>query len=101
MEVSNWCWIKQVELEARACVRQMTELIYVHSKVLIVDDCSVIIGSANVNDRSMLGTRDSELAILVQDTRFVDSRMDGKPYEAGAFACSLRKSLFRSVNGID
>ena len=82
-------------------VRQMTELIYVHSKMLIVDDRSVIIASANINDRSMLGSRDSELGILVEDTRFVESRMDGKPYEAGAFACSLRKSLFRSANSID
>jgi len=76
---------------------QMTELIYVHSKMLIVDDRSVVIASANINDRSMLGRRDSELGILVQDTRFVESRMDGKPYNAGAFACSLRKSLFRSA----
>jgi len=77
------------------CVDQTTELIYVHSKMLIVDDCSVIIASANINDRSMLGSRDSELGILVQDVCFVESRMDNKPYEAGAFACSLRKSLFR------
>jgi phospholipase D1/2 len=62
---------------------------------MIVDDRSVIIASANINDRSMMGTRDSELGILVQDTNCVDSVMDGKPYQAGAFACSLRKSLFR------
>ena len=40
---------------------------YIHSKLMIVDDCRVIIGSANINDRSMLGDRDSELAILVED----------------------------------
>lgn len=74
---------------------QMTELIYVHSKLMIVDDESVIIGSANINDRSLLGNRDSELAVLVQDVSSVDSRMNGEPYKAGAFACSLRKSLFR------
>jgi len=37
----------------------MTEIIYVHSKLMIVDDCRCIIGSANINDRSLLGTRDS------------------------------------------
>ena len=79
------------------CVCQMTELIYVHSKMMIVDDRSVVIASANINDRSMMGSRDSELAIVVQDTRFVQSRMDGRQYDAGAFACSLRKSLFRSA----
>ncbi len=30
---------------------------------MIVDDKVVILGSANINDRSMLGTRDSELAV--------------------------------------
>ena len=42
-----------------------TEEIYVHSKVLIVDDEILIVGSANLNDRSMLGTRDSEVCIHV------------------------------------
>lgn len=30
---------------------------------MIVDDTSCIIGSANINDRSMAGHRDSELAV--------------------------------------
>ena len=37
----------------------VTEIVYVHSKVMIVDDEKVIIGSANINDRSLLGSRDS------------------------------------------
>ena len=37
----------------------MTEIIYVHSKLMIVDDMRCIIGSANINDRSLLGNRDS------------------------------------------
>ena len=44
---------------------QTTELIYVHSKLLIVDDVLVICGSANINDRSLTGKRDSELAVIV------------------------------------
>lgn len=36
-----------------------TEMIYVHSKLMIVDDEKVLIGSANINDRSLLGNRDS------------------------------------------
>ncbi|KAL9663347.1 hypothetical protein QQ045_018732 [Rhodiola kirilowii] len=38
-------------------------MIYVHSKGMIVDDEYVIIGSANINQRSMEGTRDSEIAM--------------------------------------
>jgi len=32
--------------------------------MMIVDDQKVLIGSANINDRSMLGSRDSEIAVL-------------------------------------
>lgn len=39
--------------------KPVTELIYVHSKLMIVDDEKVLIGSANINDRSLLGNRDS------------------------------------------
>ncbi|KAL6182104.1 hypothetical protein ACLB2K_043527 [Fragaria x ananassa] len=38
-------------------------MIYVHSKGIIVDDEYVIIGSANINQRSMEGTRDTEIAM--------------------------------------
>ncbi|KAK1430333.1 hypothetical protein QVD17_12994 [Tagetes erecta] len=38
-------------------------MIYVHSKGMIVDDEYVIIGSANINQRSMEGTRDTEIAM--------------------------------------
>ncbi|XP_047642487.1 phospholipase D1 isoform X2 [Phacochoerus africanus] len=77
----------------------VTELIYVHSKLLIADDNTVIIGSANINDRSMLGKRDSEMAVIVQDTETVPSVMDGKQYQAGQFAQGLRLKCFRVVLG--
>lgn len=38
-------------------------MVYVHSKGMIVDDEYVIIGSANINQRSMEGTRDTEIAM--------------------------------------
>jgi len=37
--------------------------VYVHSKLMIVDDEYVILGSANINERSMAGDRDTEIAI--------------------------------------
>lgn len=55
----------------------------------------VFLGSANINDRSMLGKRDSEMAIIVQDTETVPSIMDGEEYYAGRFAQSLRLHCFR------
>ncbi|KAL3693922.1 hypothetical protein R1sor_007573 [Riccia sorocarpa] len=38
-------------------------MIYVHAKMMIVDDEYIILGSANINERSMNGARDSEIAI--------------------------------------
>ncbi|KAL1779001.1 phospholipase D2 [Sigmodon hispidus] len=77
----------------------ISELIYIHSKMLIADDRTVIIGSANINDRSLLGKRDSELAILIEDTEMEPSLMDGVEYQAGRFALSLRKHCFSVILG--
>ncbi|CAM8888866.1 unnamed protein product [Rhodiola kirilowii] len=45
------------------CQRSRRFMIYVHSKGMIVDDEYVILGSANINQRSMEGTRDTEIAM--------------------------------------
>lgn len=83
------------ELEGRL----VTELIYVHSKMLIADDNTVIIGSANINDRSMLGKRDSEVAVIIEDSEKVAAVMDGQEYEAGPYALRLRIECFRTILG--
>jgi len=78
----------------------ITELIYVHSKLLIADDRVVICGSANINDRSMIGKRDSEIAAILKDEHFEESRMNGKKYRSGVFAGRLRKYLFKEHLGL-
>ncbi|KAL3883140.1 hypothetical protein ACJMK2_029433, partial [Sinanodonta woodiana] len=80
--------------------RLVTELVYVHSKLMIVDDDTIIIGSANINDRSMLGTRDSELAVLINDTNKFEVRMNGVVHHAGQCASSLRRTIFREHLGL-
>uniref|UniRef100_A0A671XT52 Phospholipase n=1 Tax=Sparus aurata TaxID=8175 RepID=A0A671XT52_SPAAU len=77
----------------------VTELIYVHSKTLIADDRCYIIGSANINDRSMLGSRDSEMAVFVEDEERVPSVMGGEEYQAGPLTLALRKECFRVLVG--
>lgn len=77
-----------------------TSQIYVHSKIMIVDDWSVLIGSANINDRSLLGSRDSELAVVLEDNQFIRSSMNGKVWNAGRFAHSLRVSLWAEHLGL-
>ncbi|KAH3743817.1 Phospholipase D gamma 1 [Pelomyxa schiedti] len=45
-------------------VQSQRFMIYVHSKMMIADDNAIIIGSANINERSMNGARDTEIAVL-------------------------------------
>lgn len=53
-------------------------MIYVHSKLMIVDDEFVIIGSANLNERSLAGDRDTEVCIgmTAEDKTARDSIQD-------------------------
>lgn len=77
----------------------VTEMIYIHSKIMIIDDDIAIIGSANINDRSMVGTRDSEIAIVIKDSEKISSEMDEDPWVCGKFASGLRQNLFREFLG--
>lgn len=78
-----------------------TEQLYVHAKLLIVDDRSCIIGSANINERSQLGNRDSEVAAIIRDTATIKSKMNNEPYVAGKFPFELRQKLMREHIGCD
>ncbi|KAF9968644.1 hypothetical protein BGZ70_000961 [Mortierella alpina] len=78
----------------------VTEQLYIHSKLMIVDDRIIICGSANINDRSQVGYRDSEIAIIIEDTEMVPSRMNGEPYQAGKMAHALRADLFKEHLGL-
>ncbi|KAK2981138.1 hypothetical protein RJ640_023869 [Escallonia rubra] len=55
----NPCWIG-TQAKSRNSRRLM---IYVHSKGMVVDDEYVILGSANINQRSLDGARDTEIAM--------------------------------------
>lgn len=76
------------------------EELYIHAKVLIVDDKTVICGSSNLNDRSQLGIHDSELSIVMTDTKLEESKMDGADYQAGYHAATLRRYLWREHLGL-
>lgn len=85
------------ELEGN-CV---TEQIYVHSKLTIVDDLYVLVGSANINDRSLLGTRDSELAALIVDNNVetVTNPITGEQLPVRHFARELRLKIWQGLFG--
>lgn len=90
-------WLASGEEELNAYV---SELLYIHSKVMIVDDQRVIMGSANLNDRSQNGDGDSEICLVVEDQETILSEMDGKPVRAARFAATLRRRLFREHLGL-
>jgi phospholipase D1/2 len=82
--------------------QKVTSHIYVHTKMCIVDDRIVIVGSANINDRSMRGTRDSEIAVIMeQEQGLVDSVMAGKPFQVSPFAHDFRMRLWRDFLGLE
>ncbi|KAJ7254329.1 hypothetical protein B0H12DRAFT_1202294 [Mycena haematopus] len=81
-----------------------TEQVYIHGKVCIVDDRLAIIGSANINERSQRGDRDSELAAVIRDTDFIDWLFQyhgWQPFQVGRFAHTLRVRLMREHLGVD
>ncbi|PWN28305.1 phospholipase D [Jaminaea rosea] len=78
-----------------------TEQVYIHGKCAVFDDRIAIIGSANINERSQRGDRDSELACIIRDTDMLDSTMAGKPYKVGRFAHTMRIRLMREHLGVD
>lgn len=90
-----WEGDEQAELDAF-----VSEELYIHTKVLIADDRLVICGSANLNDRSQLGTHDSEIAVVIEDPTPVRTEMGGEPFTASKFAASLRRQLFRKHLGL-
>lgn len=71
----------------------VSDQVYVHDKLMVVDDRVAIIGSANINDRSMVGFRDSEVAIRIEDTFHLDATMDGRPHTVGYLPHTLRLRL--------
>ncbi|KAF0716164.1 Aste57867_2992 [Aphanomyces stellatus] len=79
----------------------VTEQIYIHSKLMIVDDRMCIIGSANLNDRSLCGDRDSEIAVVLEDSTMEMGQFHGKQTTVGRFGHGLRRRLFEEHLGMD
>lgn len=95
--VSEEVWEGDPQAETENFVQ---EELYIHSKLLIADDKVVICGSSNINDRSQIGSHDSELAIVMEDANLLESTMNGKPFQAGYHAATLRRHLWREHLGL-
>eukprot|EP01006_Ploeotia_vitrea_P041012 TRINITY_DN66477_c8_g2_i2.p1 TRINITY_DN66477_c8_g2~~TRINITY_DN66477_c8_g2_i2.p1 ORF type:complete len:830 (-),score=469.87 TRINITY_DN66477_c8_g2_i2:1199-3688(-) len=78
---------------------RVTSGVFVQSGLLIADDRVAIVSSAHINDRSLLGDRDSELGVVITDTQMVPSTMAGASYSAGKSVRQLRMRLWNSYLG--
>lgn len=90
LNLRNWDTIKG---------QPVTEQIYVHSKLLIADDRVAVLGSANINDRSMQGDRDSELAVVVTSRNAVQAPLAGPMQSVAKEVHELRVSLWKKHFG--
>ena len=77
--------------------RPVTELIYIHSKLIIVDDHYALLGSANINDRSLLGNRDSELAMFFEDSEKIEGKIAGRKFQKSENIRSFRINVMKSI----
>jgi len=68
--------------------------IYVHSKMIIVDDAYILVGSANINQRSMAGTRDTEMAVGCWQPAYPDNHPYG---DVHMFRMSLWAAHFQTT----
>jgi phosphatidylserine/phosphatidylglycerophosphate/cardiolipin synthase-like enzyme len=68
------------------------EQIYVHSKTMIIDDRYMVIGSANLNRRSI--STDTEIGIAVVDTNAVASEINNQPESVSELVRAYRKALW-------
>lgn len=68
---------------------------------MIVDDQILIVGSANLNDRSMLGSRDSEIAVRIAGPQDSQVMTDLGPWPVSTTIHQFRRSLFGEHFGVD
>lgn len=80
--------------------KAITEQVYVHSKLMIVDDGVAILGSANINDRSLLGGRDSEVALIIEDREQTPSTLGGQRVTVSRRIRELRVRLLQEHLGL-
>jgi phospholipase D1/2 len=77
-----------------------TNQVYVHANTMIVDDEIALIGSANITDKSILGSRDSEIAMIIEDSDKVMTKFAGTTKKVSVFAHTLRENLYQMYFGL-
>lgn len=79
----------------------VSEIVYVHSKLIIIDDEKCLIGSANINDRSMLGYRDSEIAMVTEQENKVEGILAGEKFMKSPAIREFRINAWKTLFCLD
>lgn len=91
---ARWAQLPSAPSTAGNRERRITDngryMIYVHSKYMLVDDRFAIIGSANLNERSLAGDRDSEICVYLEPSK-------GKEAQAVTQMQFFRKQIWRGL----
>ena len=69
----------------------------VHSKLMIVDDEYVLLGSANINQRSQDGTRDTEIAVGASQHKYQNQDSVMPRGQVVHYPCNVM-SIFEDIN---
>ena len=88
----NLVFIYHLEQSAVNPETQLKEQIFVHSKTMIIDDRYMVIGSGNLNRRSM--KTDTEFGAAVVDRNAVNSSIKGGNESVGELVRAFRKNLW-------
>jgi phosphatidylserine/phosphatidylglycerophosphate/cardiolipin synthase-like enzyme len=72
--------------------------VYVHSKTVVIDDRYAVVGTANVNRRSM--TTDTEIGVAIVDADLIAGQIAGQSLQVCRFAKEYRVALWREHLGL-
>eukprot|EP00727_Mastigamoeba_balamuthi_P004350 m51a1_g13913 hypothetical protein (925) ;mRNA; r:791848-794838 len=101
LSLRQWGLLPPAVTSPDATDRVVTEMIYVHSKLMIVDDEIAILGSANINDRSLCGDRDSELSVVISGGERVEVMLGGELTSVSKSVHDLRVRLWAEHAGAE
>ena len=94
-QADMWSPLKEA-FPGRVLVYARNDDVYVHSKILAVDDVWMTIGSQNMNYRSL--TSDTEIAVALVDEKTITGP-DG--FEVGVAPFEFRTNLWAAALGVD
>lgn len=75
-------------------------LIYVHSKMAVADDTHIILGTANLHERSLNGSRDSEIAVSARQVLLNGNNSEAEPVSDGEVAMFRRRLWAEHTAGL-